>query len=159
MHVVDIRTVCICEEISYVPIWKECIKIKTCLHKCIFVKKQCEENKIYRNNNWYTRETDYTSYLPDNVFTIEYNYAWFRHMHTCTSQQLSLLTKNWVRQRSVHSNINEILLFPNVCQQRIYVKIAIDKRLSLVILTHIRYWQTFVNSDFNVYSLLTNVCQ
>ena len=72
-------------------------------------KKKCEENKIYRYKDWYTRETDYTSYLPDNAFTIEYNYGWFRHMQTCTSQQLSLLTKNLVRQRYVDIVVNMYL--------------------------------------------------
>ena len=45
MHVVDIRTVCICEEISYVPMWKKCIKIKIYLHKCIFVKRNVKKIK------------------------------------------------------------------------------------------------------------------
>ena len=37
------------------------------MHIC---KKKCEEYKIYRNNNWYTLETEYTPYLPDNAFTL-----------------------------------------------------------------------------------------
>ena len=45
MYVVDIRTLCIYEEISYVPIWKECMKIKFCLHKCIFVKRNVKKIK------------------------------------------------------------------------------------------------------------------
>ena len=47
MHVIDIWTLCIHEEISYVPIWKECIKIKICLHKCIFIKRNVKKLKKY----------------------------------------------------------------------------------------------------------------
>ena len=43
MHVIDIRILCIREEISYVPILKECIKIKICLHKCIFTKRNVKK--------------------------------------------------------------------------------------------------------------------
>ena len=101
MHVVDIRTVCICEEILYVPIWKECINIKI----CIFVK-----NKIYP----VTTTDIHAKQIIHRIFRImhlplEYNYAWFRHMHTCTSQKLSLLTKNWVRQGYVDIVVNMYL--------------------------------------------------
>ena len=36
---------------------------------------------------------------------------------------------------------------------------AIDKRLSIAISRRNRYWQTFVNSEYALKSLLTNVCQ
>ena len=75
MHVMDIRTACICEEISYVPIWEECIKIKICLHKCIFVKRNVNKIKYIVTTTDTHAKTDYTSYFPDNAFNIECNYA------------------------------------------------------------------------------------
>ena len=75
MHVVDIGTICICEEIPHVPIWNECIKVNICLHKCIFVKRNVKKTKYIVTTTDIHAKTDYISYLPDNAFTIVYNYA------------------------------------------------------------------------------------